>query len=173
MAITVCILACILNSFVCCGEFSGCFVLYVKNVRDGCSSLCVLTLLTGMDSKQRRGRSSKCRGCVHFFSCRPPRASFAFLPLAGKRVCCCVRCTCSLLRQQIVLAGFLGFARGHEQAVTLEPGLGSQIRQPKTYRAGCGRGGSHTEPQGLIQDALPGEEQTKVFCELALSLLIV
>lgn len=40
-------------------------------------------------------------------------------------------------------------------------GLGSQIRQPKTYRAGCRRGGSHMVPQGLIRDALPGEEQTQ------------
>lgn len=99
------------------------FVLYVKNVGDGCSSLCVPTLLTGMDSKQTRGRSSSSSATAVFvYSCRPPRASCAFLPLAGKRVCSCVRCTCSLPRQQIVLAGFLGFARGHEQALSREPG---------------------------------------------------
>lgn len=33
------------------------FVLYVKNVKDSCSSLCVPTLLPGMDDEQRRGRS--------------------------------------------------------------------------------------------------------------------
>lgn len=33
VAITVCSLVFILNSFVCCGEFSGFFVLYVKNIK--------------------------------------------------------------------------------------------------------------------------------------------
>lgn len=61
------------------------FVLDMKNVKDSCSSLCVPTLLTGMDDQQRRGTSSISAAiAVFLYSCRPSHASFAFLPFAVK-----------------------------------------------------------------------------------------
>lgn len=123
MAITVCSLACILNSFVCCGEFSG-FVCSIceKPKRWLLSPVCSDTShWYGQQAKKGRSSSSSAVD-VFIYCCRPPRASFSFLLLAGRRVCSCVRCTCSLPRQQVLPAGFLGFARGHDQAAAPEPG---------------------------------------------------
>lgn len=126
-AVTVHNLACILHSSGTGNFLASFFVLYVKKRKSQLSSLVSFHALYsfGQRAKKREKQQLSCSRWVPLFLqtllCR--FCGFAF---CCERICCWPylrRSTCWLLRQQSILVRFLGFARGHYQAVIPGPGL--------------------------------------------------